>query len=65
MSQLSESLKAPYLRRTLISFSNESSLPFSAFLSMIFTANIWPGFSLLSASLTSENAPLNKGKYNI
>ena len=47
-----------YLRSTLISFSSESSLPFSAFLSIILTAYILPGCSLLSASRTSEKAPL-------
>lgn len=47
-----------YLRNTLISFSRESSLPLSAFLSMILTAYIWPGLSLLSARRTTENAPL-------
>ena len=48
-----------HLLRTLISFSKESSFPFSAFLSMIFTAYIWPS-SLLSANLTCENAPLKQ-----
>lgn len=47
-----------HLRSTFISFSSESSLPLSAFLSMILTANNWPGFSLLSPSRTSEKAPL-------
>lgn len=53
--------KHTYRRSTLISFSSESSLPFSAFLSMILTANIWPGCSRLSANRTSENAPLRIG----
>lgn len=47
-----------YLLSTLISFSNESSFPLSAFLSIIFTANSWLLFSLLSAKRTSEKAPL-------
>lgn len=49
-----------YLRNTRISFSKESSFPFKAFLSIIFTAYISPGFSLLSAKRTSEKAPLWK-----
>lgn len=49
-----------YLLNTFISFSSESSFPLSAFLSIILTANSCPGLSLLSASLTSENAPLHR-----
>ena len=52
-----------YLLSTLISFSNESSFPFKAFLSIILTAYIWPS-SLLSASLTCEKAPLKKEYIN-
>ena len=48
-----------YLLSTLISFSNESSLPLRAFLSIILIACIWPS-SLDSASLTCENAPLKQ-----
>jgi len=48
----------PYLRNTLISLSRESSLPFNAFLSIIFTAYISLGRSLLTANRTSEKAPL-------
>lgn len=49
-----------YLLSTLISFSRESSLPFKAFLSIILTAYIWLGLSLLSASRTTEKAPLKQ-----
>ena len=48
-----------YLFSTLISFSKESSLPRRAFLSMILIACICPS-SFDSASLTCENAPLEK-----
>ncbi len=48
-----------YRRKTLISFSSESSFPFKAFLSMTLIAYKLPGFSLLSAKRTWENAPLN------
>ena len=54
-----------YLRSTLISFSSESSLPFKAFLSIILTAYIWPGLSLLSANLTTEKAPLKKKQIEV
>lgn len=47
-----------YLRNTLISLSSESSLPFNAFLSIIFTAYMSFGRSLLTANRTSEKAPL-------
>lgn len=47
-----------YLRKTFISLSSESSLPFNAFLSIIFTAYISFGRSLLTAKRTSEKAPL-------
>ena len=47
-----------YLRRTLISFSSESSLPLSAVLSMILTANSFPASVFDSASRTWEKAPL-------
>lgn len=46
-----------HLRRTAISFSMLLSFPFSAFLGMHFTANIFP-VDLSSARTTSENAPL-------
>lgn len=50
------------LRRTLISFSRESSLPLSAFLSMILMATMRDGSSFTSARRTWEKAPLSKGK---
>lgn len=49
-----------YRLSTLISFSRESSLPLSAFLSMTLMAWRVPGRSLLSARRTWEKAPLEK-----
>ena len=59
LSTWADNCHKSYRLRTLISFSNESSFPLRAFLSMTFMACRSPGRSLLSANLTWEKAPLN------
>ena len=59
LSTWADNCHKSYRLRTLISFSNESSFPLRAFLSMTFMACRSPGRSLLSANLTCEKAPLN------
>ncbi len=58
-------LRSTHLLSTLISFSNESSFPLRAFLSITLMANIVPGCSLLSARRTWEKAPLKQREREI
>jgi hypothetical protein len=51
-------------RKTLISFSKDSSFPFKAFLSMHLMATIAPGLGRHSARKTREKAPVPKVSRN-